>query len=157
MKQGCRRWGALAPSPPVFGRTVNPISTVGADYANHSTMSPQILGPCDGPEFNPLLLTPIREQRVDPILFSSVMSEPLDSSSSVSISSSSAWETWKSGEISDGIFCPVFKKINNYYFKFTAFGLAPFYHDSSKVKNVNQRQGMFFPAASTFTLCFLKR
>ena len=37
----------------------------------------------------------MREQRVDPILFSSVVSEPLDSSSSVSISSSSARETLK--------------------------------------------------------------
>jgi hypothetical protein len=41
----------------------------------------------------------MREQRVDPILFSSVVSEPLDSSSSVSMSSSSAWETLKGGEI----------------------------------------------------------
>ena len=31
--------GAHAP-PPVFGRTVNPISTRGADYAHHSTTSP---------------------------------------------------------------------------------------------------------------------
>ena len=27
-------------SPPMFGRTVNPISTRGADYAQHSTTSP---------------------------------------------------------------------------------------------------------------------
>ena len=36
----CRKrggWGALA--PPVFGRTVNPISTRGADYAHYSTTS----------------------------------------------------------------------------------------------------------------------
>ena len=45
------------------------------------------------------LLTPMREQRVDPILFSSVVSEPLDSSSSVSMSSSSARETLNGGEI----------------------------------------------------------
>ena len=31
-------WGGF--SPPVFGRTVNPISTRGADYADHSTKSP---------------------------------------------------------------------------------------------------------------------
>ena len=38
-------------SPPVFGQTVNPISTRGADYAHHSTMSPppRIFRPCDGP------------------------------------------------------------------------------------------------------------
>ena len=39
--QGRRKveaWGALA--PPMFGRTVNPISTRGADYARHSTTSP---------------------------------------------------------------------------------------------------------------------
>ena len=30
--------GALA--PPVFGQSVNPISTRGADYAHHSTTSP---------------------------------------------------------------------------------------------------------------------
>ena len=30
--------GALA--PPVFGQTVNPISTRGADYTHHSTTSP---------------------------------------------------------------------------------------------------------------------
>ena len=30
--------GALA--PPVFGQTVNPISTRGADYTHHSTKSP---------------------------------------------------------------------------------------------------------------------
>ena len=27
-------------SPPMFGQTVNPISTRGADYARHSNMSP---------------------------------------------------------------------------------------------------------------------
>ena len=31
-------WGNV--SPPVFGQTVNPISTRGADYAHHSTTSP---------------------------------------------------------------------------------------------------------------------
>ena len=39
--QGCRKqggWGALA--PPVFGQTVNPISTRGADYTHHITTSP---------------------------------------------------------------------------------------------------------------------
>ena len=40
--------GALA--PPVFGQTVNPISTRGADYAHHSNTSPpRIFRPCDGP------------------------------------------------------------------------------------------------------------
>ena len=29
-----------APPPPVFGQTVNPISTWGADYTHHSTTSP---------------------------------------------------------------------------------------------------------------------
>ena len=43
-KQGCRSrggggdWGALAPS--VFGRSVNPILTRGADYAHHITTGP---------------------------------------------------------------------------------------------------------------------
>ena len=40
-RQGRRKvgaWGALA--SPMFGRTVNPISTRGADYARHSTTSP---------------------------------------------------------------------------------------------------------------------
>ena len=39
--QGRRKvgaWGALA--PPMFGQTVNPISTRGADYARQSTTSP---------------------------------------------------------------------------------------------------------------------
>ena len=41
-------WGALA--HPMFGRTVNPISTKGADYTHHSTTSPpRIFRPCDGP------------------------------------------------------------------------------------------------------------
>jgi hypothetical protein len=42
-RQGRRKvgaWEALAPPPPMFGRTVNPISTRGADYARHSTTSP---------------------------------------------------------------------------------------------------------------------
>ena len=34
--QGCRK----REGPPVLGRTVNPISTRGADYAHHSTTSP---------------------------------------------------------------------------------------------------------------------
>ena len=29
-----------ASAPPMFGRTVNPITTRGADYAHHSTTSP---------------------------------------------------------------------------------------------------------------------
>ena len=40
-RQGRRKvgaWEALA--PPMFGRTVNPISTRGADYVRHSTTSP---------------------------------------------------------------------------------------------------------------------
>ena len=41
-QQGCRqRVGAGgASAPPVFDRSVNPISTRGADYALHSTTSP---------------------------------------------------------------------------------------------------------------------
>ena len=41
-KQGRRKRGAAggALAPPVFGQTVNPISTKGADYAHHSTTSP---------------------------------------------------------------------------------------------------------------------
>jgi len=39
--QGRRKGGTLgASAPPMFGRTVNPISTRGADYALHSTTSP---------------------------------------------------------------------------------------------------------------------
>ena len=41
--QGCRKRGGLGgftPPPPIFGQTVNPISTRGADYAHHSTSSP---------------------------------------------------------------------------------------------------------------------
>ena len=34
-----RAWGGFSP-PPMFGQTVNPISTRGADYARHSTTSP---------------------------------------------------------------------------------------------------------------------
>ena len=37
-------------APPGFGRTINSISTRGADLAYHSTASPQIFRPCDGPE-----------------------------------------------------------------------------------------------------------
>ena len=38
-------------SPPVFGQTVNPISTRGADCAHHSTTykPPRIFRSCDGP------------------------------------------------------------------------------------------------------------
>ena len=32
--------GALAPTPPIVGRIVNPISTRGADYAHQSTLTP---------------------------------------------------------------------------------------------------------------------
>jgi hypothetical protein len=32
-------WGWGAKAPPVFGQTVNPISTRGVDYAHHSTTS----------------------------------------------------------------------------------------------------------------------
>ena len=32
--------GAQGFSPPVFGQTVNPISTRGADYTHHNTTSP---------------------------------------------------------------------------------------------------------------------
>ena len=40
-KQGCRKRGAEgAWVPPVFGRTVNPTSTRGADYTHHRTTSP---------------------------------------------------------------------------------------------------------------------
>ena len=42
-------WGGF--SPPVFGQTVNPISTRGADYAHHSNPSPRIFRPCDGPAY----------------------------------------------------------------------------------------------------------
>ena len=38
-RRKCGAWGASAP-PPVFGQTVNPISTRGADYAHHSNPSP---------------------------------------------------------------------------------------------------------------------
>ena len=39
--QARRKWGAGgALTPPVFGQTVNPISTRGADYTHHSTTSP---------------------------------------------------------------------------------------------------------------------
>ena len=39
--QSRRKGGTLgASAPPMFGRTVNPISTRGADYAHHSTSSP---------------------------------------------------------------------------------------------------------------------
>ena len=39
--QGRRQRGAGgALAPPVFGQTVNPISTRGADYTYHSTTSP---------------------------------------------------------------------------------------------------------------------
>ena len=39
--QGRRKGGTLgASAPPMFGRTVNPISTRGADFAHHSTTSP---------------------------------------------------------------------------------------------------------------------
>ena len=49
--QGRRKVGAGGGfSPPVFGRTVNPNSTRGADYARHITMSPRIFRPCDGPD-----------------------------------------------------------------------------------------------------------
>jgi hypothetical protein len=50
--QACRKWGGRgALAPPVFGQTVNPISTRGADYAHHSTTSPpRIFKPCDGPD-----------------------------------------------------------------------------------------------------------
>ena len=35
----------------VFGQTVNPISTRGADHTHHSTKSPpRIFRPCDGPD-----------------------------------------------------------------------------------------------------------
>ena len=37
-RRKARTLGASA--PPMFGRTVNPISTRGADYAHHSTTSP---------------------------------------------------------------------------------------------------------------------
>ena len=42
-------WWAVA--TPVFDQTVNPISTMGADYTHHSTTSPspRIFRPCDGP------------------------------------------------------------------------------------------------------------
>ena len=44
-EQCCRKWA-------VFGQTVKPISTMGADYAHHSTTRPpQILRPCDGPAY----------------------------------------------------------------------------------------------------------
>ena len=37
-------------APPVFGQTVNPISTRGADYAHHSNPSPpRFSDGCDGP------------------------------------------------------------------------------------------------------------
>ena len=50
--QGRRKWGAEgALAPPIFGQTVNPISTRGTDYAHHSTLSPppRISRPCNGP------------------------------------------------------------------------------------------------------------
>ena len=40
MKQARRKWGRRGADPPVFGQTVNPISTREADYARHSTTSP---------------------------------------------------------------------------------------------------------------------
>ena len=43
-------WGALAP-PPVFGQTVNPISTRGGRlYPPQYYEPPRIFRPCDGPE-----------------------------------------------------------------------------------------------------------
>ena len=56
---GCPEFAGLSQAgglgglgPPIFGRTVNPISTRGADYVHHSTTSlpPQIFRPCDGPD-----------------------------------------------------------------------------------------------------------
>ena len=43
-----RKRGALAP-PPVFGRSVNPISTRGAHYPHPVLLAPRIFRPCDGP------------------------------------------------------------------------------------------------------------
>ena len=42
LQAGGLGWGGFnfTPPPPVFGRTVNPISTREADYAHHSTTSP---------------------------------------------------------------------------------------------------------------------
>ena len=37
-------------APPVYGRSFNPISTRGADYAYHRIQAPRIFRPCDGPE-----------------------------------------------------------------------------------------------------------
>ena len=56
--QGCRElggWGALA--PPVFGRTVNPISTRGADYAHCEVyrVPSRIFRPSDGPDVYSIL------------------------------------------------------------------------------------------------------
>ena len=51
------RWeagGARAP-PPLFGKSVNPISTRGGTLFPPSTMCPQIFRPCDGPEAKRIL------------------------------------------------------------------------------------------------------
>ena len=52
--QGCRKrrgggiWGGFSPSP-VFGRTVNPISTRGQIMPTTVLRAPRIFRPCDGP------------------------------------------------------------------------------------------------------------
>ena len=48
-KQGAGEGGL---QPPIFGKTVRPISTRGAGYAHHITSPlPRIFRPCDGPDY----------------------------------------------------------------------------------------------------------
>ena len=46
--QGCRQGGG-ASAPPKFDRSINSISTRGADYAHHYYQPPRIFRPCNGP------------------------------------------------------------------------------------------------------------
>ena len=41
--------GAAPPPPPIFDRSVNPISTKGADYAHQIILAPRIFRPSDSP------------------------------------------------------------------------------------------------------------
>ena len=56
--------GASALAPPVFGRSVNPISTTGAHYPHPVLQAPRIFRPCDGPELrNGFLRKSLLEQK----------------------------------------------------------------------------------------------
>ena len=66
--QGCRKRGAGG--APIFGRSVNPISTRGgADYAHHITTCPPhslIFRPCDGPALFRFLISQMRYSLIVP-------------------------------------------------------------------------------------------